>query len=87
MRVAYFGTLFAMTAGACGIPTPQSSPKPYYLPQRLITFEQHVVSPSLEDEVVAVGVVQRYPCILDKLKDVGAGQPTVFASLRPAIWL
>ncbi|KAI4619882.1 hypothetical protein J4E83_005739 [Alternaria metachromatica] len=47
--------------------------EPRYLPKRLIALEKHVVSPSLEAEVIAGGVVQRnLPGTLDKLKDVGA---------------
>ncbi|KAI4917761.1 hypothetical protein J4E85_009853 [Alternaria conjuncta] len=43
--------------------------------ERLIALEEHVVSPSLEAEVIAGGVVQRSPLgTLDKLKYVGTGR-------------
>ncbi|KAH6858916.1 hypothetical protein BKA58DRAFT_50570 [Alternaria rosae] len=75
MRITYLSILLTLGIGANGIPTPASSFKPYYLPKRLIALEEHVVSPSLEAEVIAGGVVQRSPPgTLDKLKDVGAGR-------------
>jgi predicted TIM-barrel fold metal-dependent hydrolase len=56
-------------------PTPPSPSRTCYLPARLIALEEQVVSPSLEAEVVASGVVNRSaPGTLDKLKDVGAGR-------------
>ena len=73
MRVLPLTTLFALALGASAVPAPPSF-KPCSLPERLIALEEHVVSPSLEAEVLAAGVVQRYPGVLDKLKDVGAGR-------------
>ncbi|RMZ70301.1 Amidohydrolase 2 [Pyrenophora seminiperda CCB06] len=78
MQITHLSTLFALALGVNGIPTPPSAPFPSkssYLPKRLLALEEHCVSPSLEAEVVASGVVQRSsPGILDKLKDVGAGR-------------
>lgn len=72
MHLSYFTSLFALALGVHGIPTPQ---KTCYLPKRLIALEEHVVSPSLEAEIVASGLLTRSPPgILDKLKDVGAGR-------------
>ncbi|KAI5366348.1 Putative 2-amino-3-carboxymuconate-6-semialdehyde decarboxylase, metal-dependent hydrolase [Septoria linicola] len=46
-----------------------------YLPKRLIALEEHVVSPSLEAEVIASGLIQRSaPGTLEKLKNVGTGR-------------
>jgi len=79
MRFSHLTTLLAFAVGMTAIPTgPPSSPpplaKPCALPKRLIALEEHCVSPSLEAKVLAAGVVQRYPGVLDKLKDVGAGR-------------
>jgi hypothetical protein len=75
MRASSFVSLFALTLGVSGSPTPPSPPRSSYLPKRLIALEEHVVSPSLEAEVVASGVADRNPPgTLDKLKDVGAGR-------------
>ncbi|KAH8727635.1 hypothetical protein GQ44DRAFT_748359 [Phaeosphaeriaceae sp. PMI808] len=75
MHVSYLGTLFTLSISASSIPTPPNLPKSYYLPKRLIALEEHVVSPSLEAEVIASGIVQRSaPGTLEKLKDVGAGR-------------
>ncbi|KAF3039939.1 hypothetical protein E8E12_008496 [Didymella heteroderae] len=76
MHVSLFTAWFAFALGTTAIPTCPPTPpaKSCALPKRLIALEEHVVSPSLEAEVVAAGVVQRYPGILDKLKDVGAGR-------------
>ncbi|KAH5690267.1 hypothetical protein HBI44_173100 [Parastagonospora nodorum] len=77
MRILYFTTLTAIAVGGSASPTPPSPPKNCYLPKRLIGLEEHVVSPSLEAEVVASGIANRSaPGILDKLKDVGAGRIT-----------
>ena len=73
MRVLPLTTLSALALGASAVPAPPSF-KPCSLPERLIALEEHVVSPSLEAEVLAAGIVQRYPGVLDKLKDVGAGR-------------
>lgn len=75
MRIDRFSTLFLFAFGANSSPTPPSVPRSCYLPKRLIALEEHVVSPSLEAEVIAGGIVQRSaPGTLDKLKDVGAGR-------------
>lgn len=77
MLLSQLATLLACALTTAAVPTgpPPSPPvKPCALPKRLIALEEHVVSPSLEAEVVAGGVVQRNPGILDKLKDVGAGR-------------
>ncbi|CAI9638159.1 unnamed protein product [Alternaria burnsii] len=74
MHVPYLNILFALALTAGSIPTPPAPLKSCYLPKRLIALEEHVTSPSLEAEVVAAGIVQRYPGVLEKLKDVGAGR-------------
>ncbi|USP78128.1 hypothetical protein yc1106_05402 [Curvularia clavata] len=74
MHITYLSTLFSLAIGANSIPTAARPQKPIYLPKRLIALEEHVVSPSLEAEVVAGGLVQQYPGILEKMKDVGAGR-------------
>lgn len=73
MHISYLASVLALAIRANASPTSPPSYKPY-LPKRLIALEEHVVSPSLEAEVLAAGVVQRYPGVLDKLKDVGAGR-------------
>ncbi|OAG12109.1 amidohydrolase family protein [Paraphaeosphaeria sporulosa] len=72
MHIAHLSTLIALALSVYG--TPLSIRKPHHLPKRLIALEEHVVSPSLEAEVVAGGIVQRSPGTLEKLKDVGAGR-------------
>jgi predicted TIM-barrel fold metal-dependent hydrolase len=75
MRVTLLTALLTFALEVTGSPTPPSPPRSCYLPKRLIALEEHVVSPSLEAEVIASGVVQRSaPGILEKLKDVGAGR-------------
>ncbi|EUC51098.1 hypothetical protein COCMIDRAFT_317 [Bipolaris oryzae ATCC 44560] len=75
MRITHFGTLFSLALSANSIPTASPPPKPHaYLPKRLIALEEHVVSPSLEAEIIASGLAQRNPGVLSKLKDVGAGR-------------
>jgi predicted TIM-barrel fold metal-dependent hydrolase len=75
MRITLLTALLLFALDVTGTPTPPSPPRSYYLPKRLIALEEHVVSPSLEAEVLASGVVQRSaPGILEKLKDVGAGR-------------
>ncbi|KAJ4376880.1 hypothetical protein N0V86_006316 [Didymella sp. IMI 355093] len=75
MLVSHLTAFLALGLSTTAIPTPPTPPaRPCALPKRLIALEEHVVSPSLEAEVVAAGVVQRYPGILDKLKDFGAGR-------------
>jgi predicted TIM-barrel fold metal-dependent hydrolase len=75
MHASHFTTLLAFALGVSATPTPPSPPRSCYLPKRLIALEEHVVSPSLEAEVIASGVVQRSaPGILEKLKDVGTGR-------------
>ena len=76
MHVTHLSTFFALILSVNGIPAPPSPPSPRstYLPKRLLALEEHCVSPSLEAEVVASGVSQRYPGVLEKLKDVGAGR-------------
>ncbi|KAF3051874.1 hypothetical protein E8E11_010868 [Didymella keratinophila] len=76
MHYSHLTTLLSFALGTTAIPTGPSIPpaKPCALPKRLIALKEHVVSPSLEAEVLAGGVVQRYPGVLDKLKDVGAGR-------------
>jgi len=75
MRVLHLSTLVIFAIGTNSIPKPVSSSKPCRLPKRLFALEEHIVSPSLEAEVIAGGVVQRNPPgTLDKLKDVGAGR-------------
>ncbi|KAF2629153.1 hypothetical protein BU25DRAFT_409620 [Macroventuria anomochaeta] len=73
MHFSLFTALIALALGVNAIPTPPTS-KPYSLPKRLIALEEHVVSPSLEAEALAAGLVQRFPGVLEKLKDVGAGR-------------
>lgn len=73
MHIQYLTSLLILALGVSGTPVP-TIPKSCYLPKRLIALEEHVVSPSLEAELVAGGIVQRYPGGLDKLKDVGAGR-------------
>ena len=72
MHIAHLSTLFSLAIGANSIPTAARPQKPVYLPKRLIALEEHVVSPSLEAEVLASGLTQQYPGILEKMKDVGA---------------
>jgi predicted TIM-barrel fold metal-dependent hydrolase len=75
MHLTYLHILLALAAGVSGSPTPPSPPRDCYLPKRLIALEEHVVSPSLEAEVIASGVANRSaPGTLDKLQDVGAGR-------------
>jgi predicted TIM-barrel fold metal-dependent hydrolase len=74
MRITHLCTLFSLALSANSLPTPPSPPKYCYLPKRLVALEEHVVSPSLEAEVVASGIAQRTPGVLEKLKDVGAGR-------------
>jgi predicted TIM-barrel fold metal-dependent hydrolase len=75
MRVTLLTALLTFALEVTGSPTPPSPPRSCYLLKHLIPLEEHVVSPSLEAEVIASGVVQRSaPGILEKLKDVGAGR-------------
>ena len=75
MHVPHLSTLLVLAICANGIPTPHSSRKSCYLSKRLIALEEHIVSPTLEAEAIAGGVVQRNPPgTLDKLKDAGAGR-------------
>jgi predicted TIM-barrel fold metal-dependent hydrolase len=75
MRPTLLTTLLALAIEVSTSPTPLSPPRSIYLPKRLIALEEHFVSPSLLNEVLASGVVQRSaPGILEKLTDVGAGR-------------
>jgi predicted TIM-barrel fold metal-dependent hydrolase len=75
MHILYLPAFLMLAFGVGSSPTPPSPPRNYYLPKQLIALEEHVVSPSLEAEVVASGVANRSaPGTLDKLKDVGAGR-------------
>jgi hypothetical protein len=75
MYFLFFPTFLALAMKVAGSPTPPSPPRNCYLPKRLIALEEHVVSPSLEAEVIASGVANRSaPGTLDKLKDVGPGR-------------
>ncbi|KAI0587783.1 amidohydrolase family protein [Pyrenophora tritici-repentis] len=74
MHIAHLSTIFVLALSANGIPTRPSGSKPPYLPKRLLALEEHCTSPSLEAEVVAEGITQRYPGILEKLKDIGTGR-------------
>ncbi|KAI4608750.1 hypothetical protein J4E80_008955 [Alternaria sp. BMP 0032] len=77
MHILHLSTLLVLAVSTNGLPSLPSGWTPCYLPKRLIALEEHVVSPSLEAEVIAGGVVQRNPSgTLHKLKDVGAGRIT-----------
>lgn len=59
MHITYLTSAFlALAFSANASPTLPPSYKPY-LPKRLVALEEHVVSPSLEAEVLAAGGVQR----------------------------
>lgn len=60
MHFSHLTSFLALAITTYASPTSPPSYKPY-LPKRLIALEEHVVSPSLEAEVLAAGVVQRYP--------------------------
>lgn len=74
MYISSVSALFAFVLGVSAIPAPSSYPTSSYLPKRLIALEEHIISPSLEAELNATGVGQRYPGIFAKLRDVGAGR-------------
>lgn len=71
MRITHLSALFALVLGANSTPLSTRNP---HLPKRLIALEEHVVSPSLEAEIIASGLEQRTPGILAKLENVGAGR-------------
>lgn len=76
MHVFQITTLLAVSLGANAIPTPypSNSTNSTYLPPRLITLEEHMLSPSLKDEAIAAGIQNAGPNILERLLDVGAGR-------------
>ncbi|KAG9203348.1 hypothetical protein G6514_003001 [Epicoccum nigrum] len=79
MRIFQLTTLLALSLGTNAIPTlypfnSTNSTNSTYLPPRLITLEEHMLSPSLEAEAIAAGIQNAGPNILEKLLDVGAGR-------------
>jgi predicted TIM-barrel fold metal-dependent hydrolase len=74
MHISQLTALFVFAIGVSDTPVPSTS-KSCYLPKRLIALEEHFLSPSLEAEVIASGIIQSSaPGTLEKLRDVGAGR-------------
>ena len=75
MYLSCLSTLSLFFTSVSAITLPFREPQSLYLPKRLIALEEHVISPSLEAEITAAGLVQSIsPDLLEKLKDVGAGR-------------
>jgi predicted TIM-barrel fold metal-dependent hydrolase len=75
MYISCLSTLFILSISVSGTALPSIVSQPLYLPKRLIALEEHVVSPSLEAELITTGVFQGIASsLVEKLKDVGVGR-------------